>query len=398
MGAKVGLTIKAKAEIEKADLIFGATRMLETIKEGTGKKYPYYLEKDIMPVILEEASSKSIKASILFSGDTGFYSGADKLYKALKDYDNLDVEIIPGASSLSYFSAKLGVSYQDAKIVSTHGVTEDKWTKELLEAIETHNKIFFITSGAKDVATIGTLLEKDYPDLKVMLGFNLSYPDEKIMEATFEQCKAIKEKGLYAGMLIKDKASSRILTPGIPDEEFIRDKVPMTKEEVRILSICKLGLKSDSVVFDVGSGTGSIAIEIAKLSNKIKVYAIETNSLALNLIEQNKEKFKASNIEIIEALAPEKFDLLPIPTHAFIGGSKGNLKEILIALREKNPSMRVVINAVSMETIVEVQTIFKEIDIKNPEICMVNVSKAKKLGEYNLMQAANPVYIYSFNF
>lgn len=188
------------------------------------------------------------------------------------------------------------------------------------------------------------------------------------------------------------------ITHGIRDEEFIRGEVPMTKEEVREISICKLGLSADSILYDVGSGTGSIAIESACIAKSIKVFAIETNPDAVELIKKNKEKFNAQNIQIIHGFAPDAFKKLPSPTHAFIGGTKGNLKQILGALNKKNPSMKIVMNAVSIESLSEMTEAIKEFPVTGDEVIQVAISKAKKNGNYHMMQAANPVFIFSFNF
>ena len=172
----------------------------------------------------------------------------------------------------------------------------------------------------------------------------------------------------------------------------------MTKEEVREVSICKLKLYRGAVVYDIGSGTGSIAVEVAGLSDDIQVYAVEQKKEAVSLIWQNKEKFHLENITVIEAKAPEGLSELPKATHAFIGGSGGNLKEILRTLYDLNPDMRVVINAVSMETICEIKEILSLYKVKNEEIVQMQVSRAKKTGQYHLMQAENPVWICAFDF
>lgn len=188
------------------------------------------------------------------------------------------------------------------------------------------------------------------------------------------------------------------ITHGIKDSEFIRGEVPMTKEEVRIISISKLELTENSLFYDIGSGTGSIAIESATLSTSLKVFAIETNPAAVDLIRQNKEKFKADNIEIIEGLAPSALENLPVPTHAFIGGTKGNLKSILEILYKKNSRMRIVMNAISLESISEMTDAIKSFRIENDEIIQVGISKSNRIGNYHMMQANNPVFIFSFNF
>ena len=190
----------------------------------------------------------------------------------------------------------------------------------------------------------------------------------------------------------------------IEDEEFERDKVPMTKSSVRHLSIVRLALSKDSVLYDIGSGTGSIAMEAAGLSDSIRVFAIEKKEEAVSLINRNKEKFNRSNVEIIFGNAPDDFvkEELPIPTHAFIGGSSGNMREILDYLRGLNPGMRIVTNAISLETISELTAIIKEFEkkeiIENLIIEQISVSRSKSVGEYHMMMGENPVYIVSFDF
>lgn len=396
MGQRSGLSIEACQAIEEADYIFGARRMLEITNQLNTKahaiKQDFYLAEDIIP----QLEGRSGRAVILFSGDTGFYSGCEKMYQALRE-KGIDTKILPGTSSLSAFSARTGISWQDAAIVSCHGTEENLWKAELMESVKHRQKTFFLTSGPKDLNKIGEMF-KYSDDLQVIVAYNLSYPDEKISRVSPEKCLEIGTPGLYVGMIINENPKPRKLTPDSQDHEFIRDSVPMTKEEVRQVSICKLGLKPDSIVYDVGSGSGSIAVEIAGLSERISVYAIETNPLAVELIKRNVGKFETDNVRVIRAMAPAGFDSLPAPTHAFIGGSKGNLMEILRALREKNPAMRVVINAISIETVCELKAVMENFEIENQEIIQMNVSRAKKLGNYNLMQANNPVYIMSFNF
>lgn len=184
---------------------------------------------------------------------------------------------------------------------------------------------------------------------------------------------------------------------GIPDEEFIRGKVPMTKEEIRILSVVKLQLDNDSVVYDIGAGTGSVAVEMAGQCPKGMVYAIEKNPEAVSLIGQNKDKFGVCNMEIVEGTAPQCLSDLPKPTHAFIGGSSGNLLEIIQTVREKNSNARFVVNAVTLETLAQLQKIPEEFpEYADMEVVQVGVSKSRAVGNYHLMCAENPVYVAEF--
>jgi precorrin-6Y C5,15-methyltransferase (decarboxylating) len=184
--------------------------------------------------------------------------------------------------------------------------------------------------------------------------------------------------------------------PVIADGEFMRAKVPMTKENIRHLSIIKLGLKEDSVLYDIGSGTGAVSCEAAMQSSGLKVYAIEMRKAACDLIEKNAEKFGLSNIEVVNGKAPEAFEGLEAPTHAFIGGSSGSLKEMLDVLSGAPGSVRVVINAVSLETMAEIQSILSEYAITDLSIEQISVTRSRELGKYHLMTAENPVIIAAF--
>ena len=113
------------------------------------------------------------------------------------------------------------------------------------------------------------------------------------------------------------------------------------------------------------------------------------------MIEENKRKFAADNVEVIEGLAPEALEELETPTHAFIGGSAGNLKEIMDVIYEKNPECRVVINTIALNTLVEVLSIVEEMEGYETEIIQLQSSFAKKVGKYQMMTAQNPIHIIS---
>lgn len=434
MGAEALLTEEVRNRIAEADYVFGAKRMVESIKKlckQNVKTYNCYLSKDIIPVI-ENIQENSAKIVILFSGDTGFYSGCEKLYNELCKHKGMGkVEVLPGISSLSMLSARTGISWQDAKILSTHGVEPVLWKRRLLDAAKHEKKTFFLTSGVADVEEIGNLLssefaKEEWKNLKIYLGYQLSYPQEWIRCLTVDElCKLMSrdhndggqdslqnslqeepqdklqdkpEEGLYVGMLLNEHPKKHRLTPGYPDDMFIRGQVPMTKEEVRSVSICKLHLTEDAVVYDIGSGTGSVSVEIAALSPRVQVYAMEVNGEAVSLLEENCKQFGLHNVRSIRTKAPDGLEDLPMATHAFIGGSKGNLREILWTLYRKNNHMRIVVNAVSMETICQMQELLKELPVEQEEILQLSVTKMKQLGSYHMLQAANPVYIYAFTF
>lgn len=407
MGDVGNLTKEAYEAIEQADFLLGADRMIQKYEPHI-EKQPYYQASKIIPYLKEQQekhmNAGTKKVVILFSGDSGFYSGCENLYLSLEQeikHGTLSatLRIFPGISSISYLAASSGVSYQDAAIRSIHGKT--CWEQEMLVTINHYAKTFVLTSGAKDIQALGHLLaENGLEKCLVIAGYQLSYPEQEIISLTVKECCQLQKEGLYTCLIQNPQISPRMLTHGIEDEAFIRDKVPMTKEEVREVSICKLKLYEKAVLYDIGSGTGSIAVEAAGLSETIQVYAIERKPEAVSLIESNGKKFGVKNISVIKALAPDGFEELPAPTHVFLGGSGGRMAEIIEALYQKNPELRVVINAISMETICEMKEvieIYKD-KIKDLDIVQLQASKAKKAGDYHLMQAQNPVWICSFTF
>ena len=404
MGHVNGLTKEVERVISEADILLGPERMLNAVY-SKAERHPFYQAEQVIPY-LHDIQSGSLfeenkKVVILFSGDSGFYSGCQPLYAALEKEITegrikASLRILPGISSIAYLASCIGESYHDAAVYSIHG----KKLYNLAHRIKSRSKTFLITSGVKDINQLGELLtDAGMQKCEIITGYQLSYEEQRVERHTPLECMELKEEGLYTCFVKNPYATQRRLTHGVADGQFIRDRVPMTKEEIREVSICKLRLKEKAVVYDIGSGTGSIAIEIAGISDDIQVYAVEQKHEAVLLIEKNKKKFELQNVTVVESRAPEGLTELPMATHAFIGGSGGRLKEILVSLRQMNPDMRVVVNAVSMETICEMREILSMDDmIKEEEIVQLQVSRAKKAGNYHLMQSENPVWICAFDF
>lgn len=389
------LTGEARKVIEKADYIFGAARVIEPFTPRKWKK-AMYLPAQILPELMKIRGGT---AAVLFSGDSGFYSGCSSMLGALKNAGFSAIRVLPGISSVQMLSAKAGIAWQDAGIVSLHGVEPDVWKRDVIQRLKSHEKIFFVTSGAEDVRELCIFLQgQDMRDAQIVLGYQLSYPEERISRRSVGDMTDFDgKKGLYCGFILRDR-QNRILTHSVPDSFFIRGKVPMTKQEVRALCIEKLQLTENSILYDIGSGTGSVAVEAACLSPSVTVYAVEMLDTALDLIHQNKEKSHAFNLHVVPGRAPDALRQLPAPDAAFIGGTGGNLKEILAALYKKNPKMRGVMTAVTLESISQMSSCMRSFSVEKDEIVQVAVSRAAHLGNYHLMRAENPVYIFSFTY
>jgi len=385
IGNTDGITFEVLNAIADADLAIGASRMLESVDVGDADTCIEYRSEKIVEYI--DKNTRYKKIVVLMSGDTGYYSGTKGLIGKL-DRVKYEVRVLPGISSVSYFFSRIGSSWDDALLTSAHGRDCN-----LVGLSKRHRKIFTLLSGGDSVRRMcSDLIGYNLGNVTVTVGQDLGSDNEKITIGKPQEL-ADGEFGELCVALIENVEASDKNPIGMPDEGFVRGDAPMTKSEVRSLSAAKLKLCSDSVVYDVGAGTGSVSVEMASAAVAGHVYAIEKDGAAASLISLNCKKFGTPNVTVVRGEAPEAMVGLPAPTHAFVGGSTGRLKDIVDALLEKNPKVRIVITSVTLETLAETARCMKDPNIFEEETLCVNISKAKMAGSYHLMTAQNPVYI-----
>ncbi|MDR0791331.1 MAG: precorrin-6A reductase [Methanomassiliicoccaceae archaeon] len=383
MGGPKGMTVEAAEACRNADVIIGPKRMTEHV--GIGKiVFNGYRSDEIISYIREHPELSNI--AVVFSGDIGFYSGAKRLIEDADDEWN----IIPicGISSVMYLCSKIRMPWQDVHLMNAHSADAN-----MVGEIRRRKKVFSILGKGTDITRLcEKLIVYGLNDVKVTVGDRLGYPDEKIVTGGPENIGKAEFSDLSVVLIINDGYDRRY-PAGIPDTEFIRGDVPMTKSEIRALTVSKLGLSDDSVVYDIGAGTGSVSIEMARVAVNGKVYSIEIENDALELIQKNKVRFCADNLEVIGGRAPDVLEGLPVPTHVFIGGSGGELNNILRTVIKKNPDVRIVINSVTLETIGETVKCIKELRLNEIETICVSVSRSRTTENAHLMIAQNPIYI-----
>lgn len=392
MGSISNMTCEVRDACQDADIILGARRMLNAVRPMHKPVECLYLGPEIADYILTHPQYR--KVVVLLSGDVGFYSGAKSILQAFRDAgitegNHYQVRQLCGIPSPVYFASKLQVPWEGFALMSLHGRKQN-----VAGALERCGKVFVLLDNAEGLRRLGReLMEYGFGGAKMYVGCQLSYPEEEIFSGTPEQFLDFEKEGVLVALLVQEGAGEPLATHGIPDGLFIRGNVPMTKEEVRSISLSKLALRPGSIVYDIGAGTGSVSVECAKAARDGKVYAIERNPEALELMEQNKRRHRAWNLEAKAGEAPAALEGLEPPTHAFIGGSGGNLKEILELLWQRSPKVRVVLNAISLETLKEVAEILEAHEFQHQEVVQVSVAKAKKLGRHHLMAGQNPVYV-----
>jgi len=377
------LTLEAQKAIERCDAVIGAASVIEAL--NTRKPcFNEYSPAKVRQVL--DANPSIRNAAVVFRGDTGFFSGATEMFK---EFAEEDITVIPGISSLAALSAELGVSWDNAACMSLHGRDGN-----FVNAVEKNKKVFLLTGGENTPAAVcRKLKEYGFGELVCTVGERLTYPEEKITRGNISSIS----EGVFdplSVILIENPDAVDSVRIGIDDGKFLRGDVPMTKSEVRAISMSKLELHDDSVVWDIGAGTGSVSVECALAAYKGQVYAIEKEPDAVELIKRNKLKFKADNIIIVQGSAPDVLKVLPAPTHVFIGGTGGNLRGILNVLIDKNPDVRIVMNAVTLESQSEAFACAKEYEFADFDAVSVNISRTKKAGSYNLMAAQNPVTVF----
>lgn len=377
------MTIKALEHIKNAQVIIGASRIIDSYKDyiETSEEniYREYDAKKIKEII-ENKSNKNV--AVLVSGDTGFYSLTDSLCGVIND-----LEIIPGISSVNSFFAKIKMPWQDVALISAHGRNCN-----VADYVRRNNKTFILT-GNNIGEIAGGLIQAGFANLDVYVGSNLDLADELIEHVKVSDLiNRIYDK-LTVLLITNDNADASVRS-GIPDDEFIRGEVPMTKSEIRSNIISKLNIKPEDVCFDIGAGTGSVTVEMALSAWKGKVISIEKKHEGIELIKNNIKKFHIGNVQTICGEATEIINTndLPVPNVAFIGGSDGHLKELLSLLYDMNPNVCIVISAIALETLQTAMNAFKELGIET-EVTQISVSKNKGIAGLNLMMANNPVYI-----
>ncbi|WP_455619410.1 precorrin-6Y C5,15-methyltransferase (decarboxylating) subunit CbiT [Eisenbergiella sp.] len=395
MGAGGCMTEGAKTLLSRAGLVAGAGRLLASCNLTAGRKDGREVlaawEPDIICRAIRESGEAEV--AVLMSGDSGFYSGTKKLLQALELYREqmkgrreVTIHVEPGISSLSYFASRLQISWEDAKIVSCHGKKEN-----LLAAVSAHRKTFVLTEGQTG-EICARLTAAGLGDTMVYEGTNLSGPEESIRKYPAREYHGEGKGGLTVLFLINE-GRGRFPTAGIPEECFIRGRVPMTKSEVRSVILSKLSVKEDDIIYDLGAGTGSVSVELALAAGKGQVYAVECDPEGIELIRRNGEKFGCHNLTAVEGMAPQVLEGLPAPDAVFIGGTKGRLSGILEALRQKKKPMRICMSAVTLETVSEALRCAEGFHLQNADACQIAVTRLQPAGGLHMLKAQNPIFL-----
>lgn len=383
-GQPENLTLQGLAALRQADLILGARRLLAVLPAGCTENRAAAYRPDEVAELLQTSGAEN--AVLVYSGDTGFYSGASSMMEKLEAL-GVRARVLPGLSSIQLLAAALGRPWQGWNLVSAHGRTCDP-VAECMQGRPT----FFLTGGSEDPATLcAQLAAEGFGDVQGVVGQCLGTPEEKLFRGSVKELAAGRFNSLSV-LLVEAAEVLPRRAPGLPDEAFERGDVPMTKQEVRAAVLAKLAVRPEDILWDVGAGTGSVSVELALAAPRGRVYAVECRPEGCALIKANREKFRTRNLVLVEGLAPAALSDLPAPDAVFIGGSKGSLAAIVDAALDKNPDARICVSGIALETLSAAVAALTARG-RTVQVSQIAVSRAKAVGGLHLMMAQNPIYL-----
>jgi len=378
--------------INDSDILIGGKRNLEPFRDLNKElvEIDHNLEL-LYDYIVRQAATKKI--AVLVSGDPGIFS----IQKLLRQkIPGIEIETLPGLSALQYFCGKLGINWDDLRIVSLHG----RNTVNLADELCIHPRICVFTGGINSPDAICRRLNAfNTGNVMVTVGERLSYPEERIIKGDLERISGM-EFGPLTMMLLERETvvatdGNGFETSGWPDDFFTRGETPITKEEIRAVSLAKLRLRLADIVYDIGAGTGSVTVETAWRCKNGWVYALEKNPQAGRLVLDNVRRFGLANVQVVNGEAPAALAGLPEPDRVFIGGSGGKLPEIVAWLSGLKKGLRVVINSVTLETTGAALASLTKNGFDHLETVTVSIARSRQAGAKHFMKAVNPVTIIS---
>jgi precorrin-6Y C5,15-methyltransferase (decarboxylating) len=394
-----GLVEEVRQLIETATLLVGSDRHLSYFPNHPAQRLVLGDFTQAVAEIRQQLAGDAGCIVVLVSGDPLFF-GLGRLLAAELPPQKLTFH--PHLSSIQLAFNSIKVPWQDARLISAHGRSMDELIQALQQGAE---KIAVLTDRTNSPSAIARLLlSLGLPSkYKFWVCENLggaaervqSYPLAEIVDRTFAPLNVVV---LLCHSKPEQLELANLPQLSLPDNLFLSfsDRPGlMTKREVRLLVLGELGLKPEQIIWDIGAGTGSVSIEIARLFPTSKVYAIEKTAAGSSLISQNCHRFGVENVIPIHGTAPEILLDLPNPDRIFIGGSGGNLTQILGACSRLAPSGVLVLALATLEHLNTALSWLKENSSWNYQLLQVQLSRSVPIGQLTRFAPLNPVTIVS---
>lgn len=381
-----GFSARALTLVRQAQVLYGAQRLLDLFSELPAEKV-VIKDHDDPSAVVKEHEGVTV---VLTSGDPLFFSIGRSLLRNLpKD----KLEFVPNVSSVQFAFARIKEPWDDAVFISTEG----RSMADIIDRVVANNKAAILTDAIHTPAAIATeLMLRGRDGYTAYLCEDLGTDQERIVQTNIQELPALAAAELNVLILIKSydgdvRGTQRVF--GLSDDAFVALKKQMTGEEVRVVALAKLQLRRDMTLWDIGAGSGSVSIEADYLLPEGRIYAIERNDEYLELLRRNMNTFQTRNVRVVQGEAPVCLEDIPDPDRVFIGGSGGNLWEILAAVDGRlAPEGRVVITATTLDTLVASTDYFENSGYR-VEVSTLNIARTNSDTDYKVFQARNPVYI-----
>ncbi|MFV2060881.1 MAG: precorrin-6y C5,15-methyltransferase (decarboxylating) subunit CbiE [Gammaproteobacteria bacterium] len=410
------LTAKSLNYIKQADVIIGASRTLklfESIFSDSVAQYDLTGKLSSVPGWIEAAQKNKQQVIVLATGDP-LCHGIAKYISEKINFENC--EIYPNVSTIQLACARIGLSWQDLKICSVHTIDTGEWLLgmdtshglyHLLQLTQHHNKLAIFTSpdNSPDRIARMLLLEGFKDDFNLTVVENILQNNENII-GPITIAEAAKRQFSDVNIVILQRCSTKknYCLFGSADHLFKQrkpDKGLITKREVRAVSLARMQLQHNSIVWDIGAGSGSVGLEAARLCRDGHVYAIEKNSDDFSIAHQNKQDMRITNYTLVNAKAPEQLDCWPDPDAIFIGGSGGELNELIsLCITRMHTNACLVMNFVTIENLATAVESLKKLKTELATNCTIewdvtqlSAARSKPILHMNRFQAENPVWI-----
>ena len=388
------LTSRAMEAVVSAQWLVGGERQLAFFPQFQGSRL---VIKDGLPALLQQVSDLAAdnNVCVLASGDPLFFGIGGLVIKKL---GTEHVSVIPHPSSIQWAFARIGLKWDDAAILSLHGRERDGF----LTRLKRHAKVAVLTDPASSPQKLAQWMTTHSEIAwQAWVCENLSGTDERIRRFTIEELAACDDIGPLNVLVLQRTDSAWRQPPAIPflHEDAFAKRMPkkglITKREVRLLSLAAMEIRPDSIVWDIGAGSGSVGIEAALLAPQGHVYAIEVDPEGVEICRENVITHGVDNITVIEGRAPEALNGLKAPDAVVIGGSKGSMQEIIdVVFEQLNPGGHLVVNAITLENVAEAYQAFRSRGL-TPDVTLLQVSRAEPLARYMRYEAMNPIQIFA---
>ena len=390
----VGLSARGRNAIAAAQVLVGGERHLAFVPEFTGERV---VVKGGLDAVLERvaAAAEDANVCVLASGDPLFFGiGAAVVERVGADH----VEIIPQPSAMQLACARAGLRWEDAAILSVHG----RPLTGVVARLRGRAKAALLTDAERSPARIAAhLVAHGDAGWRAWVCERLGGPGERVRAFDLTELAGVTDVDPLNVLLLRRTDPAWRPPPAIPflPEEVFAKRVPklglITKREVRLLSLAAMALAPDAIVWDIGAGSGSVAIEAGLLAPAGQVFAIEVDPECVTMARDNARAHGADNVAVVAGRAPDALAELPDPDAVFVGGSKGELAAIVdVALARLRPRGRLVVNAITLDSAAEVYQALRARGL-TPEVTLVQLSRAAPLARYLRYEALSPIQIFT---